>query len=656
MKQILLFTLGLIFSVNFVFAGGSQPGNWRWRNDDGTTSAGSGGATWATTGVNMPIILNYDQTSKVFRLRMQMDQGSLPAPTDGQIFLQYFDAGTSYVNGGPITSGSSGSWETNPLTGKPQPIVAFRGQGGSNATNDPGGSGSTDNNTSSSNTANGGSTTSYWNTIPNSNGVMPTMYLSSGNVLASTNLGSSSVFIMAGTSKVIDQQLTAASSGSTYATYATPSSSNDINQLGRPDFLDYTHAYASNTIWAGGVEYSTTNGTSVANRSNTSANSPQIVEFEFALKLNPAYASGLKSVAGHRFFFRIRSHGTETESYTGYSSPEGSGHFAGGSSTGNSPNVGPYTNNYYADTNYYLENTLRTKTFTFGNTTTTYLYDNRWPAYLNDNGNDSSNTTATSNSNPNNGTRYESLPLVLNSGTWSSGNYYTDGAGSSSPSAMTRKSIFDGSVMSNTIALANSNDYRASAPYPYLDIYPFALPVSYKEPLAATVVNNSNVLLTWTTSQEINAKSFAIQRSADGVSFTTINTVASKAANGNSAVAIDYTYTDMTPLSGANYYRLNQIDQDSKSELSNVVSVNLSTDGFTASKLFPNPASSNITISNIQVGTTYKIVSASGQVVGSGMATSNNQVIAVNQLAAGLYFVQFRSSFQGDKVLKFIKK
>jgi len=67
------------------------------------------------------------------------------------------------------------------------------------------------------------------------------------------------------------------------------------------------------------------------------------------------------------------------------------------------------------------------------------------------------------------------------------------------------------------------------------------------------------VLLAWETSHEINTASFDVQRSADGVSWTTIGTVAAVTTGDNV-----YQLYDNSPLNGINYYRLMMKDADQR--------------------------------------------------------------------------------------------
>ncbi|WP_199120219.1 BspA family leucine-rich repeat surface protein [Pedobacter sp. ASV28] len=74
-------------------------------------------------------------------------------------------------------------------------------------------------------------------------------------------------------------------------------------------------------------------------------------------------------------------------------------------------------------------------------------------------------------------------------------------------------------------------------------------------------LNGNQVNLKWTTVSEQNNKAFVLSRSADGVYFSELRRVAGA---GHSSTVINYAYTDRSPLSGVNYYRLEQVDRDGK--------------------------------------------------------------------------------------------
>lgn len=102
---------------------------------------------------------------------------------------------------------------------------------------------------------------------------------------------------------------------------------------------------------------------------------------------------------------------------------------------------------------------------------------------------------------------------------------------------------------------------------------------------------NTTVQLFWSTEQEINSKTFIVERSLDGNKWNEITRVN---AAGNSSYKINYTATDPQPARGINYYRLRPTDIDGRSEYSEIRSVYFGNDVNIV--LVPNPASDKVTV------------------------------------------------------------
>jgi hypothetical protein len=84
-------------------------------------------------------------------------------------------------------------------------------------------------------------------------------------------------------------------------------------------------------------------------------------------------------------------------------------------------------------------------------------------------------------------------------------------------------------------------------------------------------VNVTSSNISWVTAEEINVKNYEVQRSANGINFSTIADVTPKSPNSSSDVSYDV--TDSKPLPGINYYRLKQTDIDGKFEIFGIKSV-----------------------------------------------------------------------------------
>src|SRR5690606_12605292 len=80
-----------------------------------------------------------------------------------------------------------------------------------------------------------------------------------------------------------------------------------------------------------------------------------------------------------------------------------------------------------------------------------------------------------------------------------------------------------------------------------------------------------HVKLNWSTLSESNNSHFEIYRSDNKEFSLPIGTVPGM---GDSKSLRTYNYTDVSPFPGINYYQLNQVDHDGKSEKSNIIAVN----------------------------------------------------------------------------------
>jgi len=176
--------------------------------------------------------------------------------------------------------------------------------------------------------------------------------------------------------------------------------------------------------------------------------------------------------------------------------------------------------------------------------------------------------------------------------------------------------------------------------YPVFTQYSFstaaALPVKL---LSFTAVKQGDaVKLDWATSQEINSKSFEVERSA-GTGFTKIGTVEAK---GYSSVKTSYSFFDRQPLSGLNLYRLKQLDLDGKFEYSPVVKIVFSRQP--GIRITPNPASTfvNIGIDNSNEAITIQIIDLNGRLLKQQVLApgAQNTPVTVSGLAKGLYTVK----------------
>lgn len=165
--------------------------------------------------------------------------------------------------------------------------------------------------------------------------------------------------------------------------------------------------------------------------------------------------------------------------------------------------------------------------------------------------------------------------------------------------------------------------------------------------------------LKWQSTSEQHNKGYQVLRSTDGVNFSSIAFVPSKAVNGQSANVLNYSYVDAEAQSGVNYYRLVQIDLDgTEHPFDQTRSVNLSINVQLLS-LAPNPTKTKLRVSLGQSnfeGIEYAIFDGSGKKQLQLAAHATTQEISVAHLANGVYFLRVSKNGELLKTLKFIKQ
>lgn len=157
------------------------------------------------------------------------------------------------------------------------------------------------------------------------------------------------------------------------------------------------------------------------------------------------------------------------------------------------------------------------------------------------------------------------------------------------------------------------------------------LPVTFSEIKATT--EKGAVNLNWSTALEINNDYFTIQKSNNGIDFTSIGKITGA---GNSNNVNNYSFIDYTPFSGTSYYRIKQVDFDGKESYSSITSVSLNSNSDFSLSLFPNPSNGEkvIVSSNSNEITNFDIIVT--DISGREVFQSKN-----NNVSAGLPSIDF---------------
>jgi len=161
------------------------------------------------------------------------------------------------------------------------------------------------------------------------------------------------------------------------------------------------------------------------------------------------------------------------------------------------------------------------------------------------------------------------------------------------------------------------------------------------------------VLLNWQIGQEGNIIYFSVQRSKDNINFKEIGRVRS---DGNVPYAA-YSFEDMSPNAGVNYYRLKMVRKNGSFVYSDTVSVKFSQAALIA--LSPNPANSILHINGMNGATTNKlIIERIGGTIAKTIVVTNQQHYDwdIHDLPKGVYTLMVTEASGTYSSVKFIKE
>lgn len=151
-----------------------------------------------------------------------------------------------------------------------------------------------------------------------------------------------------------------------------------------------------------------------------------------------------------------------------------------------------------------------------------------------------------------------------------------------------------------------------------------------------------NIVLNWSTANELNTKLFIVQHSMNATDWTEIGSVD---ASGNTTAAKQYNFLHQSPSLGYNYYRLIQTDLDGKSGFSKSVSVNLKTKS-SSLMVYSNPVINGNLKIRLEKSETIYLMNIQGQVLLTQNLSAGLQTINTGNLASGIYHLKAGNEIQ----------
>lgn len=158
--------------------------------------------------------------------------------------------------------------------------------------------------------------------------------------------------------------------------------------------------------------------------------------------------------------------------------------------------------------------------------------------------------------------------------------------------------------------------------------------------LDATVVND-NIHLQWLTYMEENNTGFRIEKSMDGIHWSILNWIDTKAKNGNSKTLLQYDYDDTKPSFGNNFYRLIQINNNSRQVISNIAKATYSGMSTKNVTVFPLPGHDILNIqTNSTVTAAFQLCNMTGSILYTGTLQNGTAQINTTQIPDGFYIIK----------------
>jgi subtilisin family serine protease len=173
-------------------------------------------------------------------------------------------------------------------------------------------------------------------------------------------------------------------------------------------------------------------------------------------------------------------------------------------------------------------------------------------------------------------------------------------------------------------------------------------------PLAVTWLSfkvgmqNKNVLLQWTTTNEENCENYIVEHSDNGIQFAPL----ARVLCNNSTALKNYNWLHTKPVPGINYYRIKQTDKNGSTKYSDIHSIIAETEKtFTAT---PNPAHDAVSITATDNIKEIHCYSATGQLLKKVFPSGKQYRLQIQELAAGVYMLRIitASSVCSKKIIK----
>ncbi|MDQ3111232.1 MAG: hypothetical protein M3R17_15190 [Bacteroidota bacterium] len=252
--------------------------------------------------------------------------------------------------------------------------------------------------------------------------------------------------------------------------------------------------------------------------------------------------------------------------------------------------------------------------------------------------------TITASANPTSGTYNTSLYSTT----------YTNSGGAAGWTVMKAATIAGPWALSGTCVTTSTPPLTQRTGMTNFSVFAVAQSV---QPLPVSIVDFSGSAgadfnhLQWTTASENQNDYFSLERSTDGVTFTELGRIDGA---GNSTQLLNYSFNDMNPAEGINYYRLKQTDFNGDFTYSAVIDLNFHRGNMSVNNIRPNPTNGEVNFDFASPEETeihFIITDVTGRIVADERRKVKPGVTSVGTLiageAAGIYSLKVIEEIHG---------
>ncbi len=214
-----------------------------------------------------------------------------------------------------------------------------------------------------------------------------------------------------------------------------------------------------------------------------------------------------------------------------------------------------------------------------------------------------------------------------------SGNLINGASTTNSTTQSSMRAFFRSAVDSVVIQQTSSSDWIIAE---LMFQCNFILPLTLTNFSASEV--NTFIRLHWEISKESTGLLFsAVERSENGREWLTINSINT---HGNR----NYTYDDLTPIAGVNYYRIKLVDADRRLTYSSILKVNKGGMRTFNLSVFPNPAKNHFVVSFNKAISKGMIFDPTGRIIHQMNTNTRAEQVDCSGWSPGTYFLVVETS------------